>query len=217
MDDLQNQDLVDDQLLQDISGAAQDAADQAPAEEPAPLAPPPVAEPAADPAPIPAPVVDAEEATPEPVPAPIPAPLPAPEVIESPEETKVPSVHDLGLLDKDKEEASDDTKEEATPVAMPSSISLTEDAGATPEDEELNSLKKQALEQLSPLLGNLDLPPEQKFDTYMEVIRASDDKNLVQPAFEAAKAIVDEDKKAQALLDVVNEVNYLTQDHKDSA
>ena len=48
----------------------------------------------------------------------------------------------------------------------------------------------------------------------MEILRASDDKSLVQPAFEEAQKIDDEDKKAQALLDVVNEVNYLTQDHE---
>ena len=76
-------------------------------------------------------------------------------------------------------------------------------------------VKQQALQQLSPLVSHLDLPADQKFDTYMEIIRASDDKTLVKPAFEAAQAIEGEDKKAQALLDIVNEVNYLTQDHSD--
>jgi hypothetical protein len=47
----------------------------------------------------------------------------------------------------------------------------------------------------------------------MEIIRASDDKSLIQPAFDVAQLIEDEDKKAQALLDVVNEINYLTQGH----
>ncbi len=44
----------------------------------------------------------------------------------------------------------------------------------------------------------------------MSIIRAGDDKSLIKPAFDAAQQITDEDKKAQALLDVVNEVNYLT-------
>jgi hypothetical protein len=86
--------------------------------------------------------------------------------------------------------------------------------GGTGDDEELMDVKHEALEELSPLVNNLDLPPEQKFDTYMEILRASDDKTLVKPALEAAKAIEDDDKRAQALLDVVNEVNYLTQDHE---
>ncbi len=80
-------------------------------------------------------------------------------------------------------------------------------------DDDLMGVKQAALEQLSPLVDHLDLPPEQKFDTYMEILRASDDRALVQPAFDEAQKIEDEDKKAQALLDVVNEVNYLTQDH----
>lgn len=95
------------------------------------------------------------------------------------------------------------------PVPTPSFDSIPAGSG---DDDELMSVKQKALEQLSPLVSHLDLPADQKFDTYMEIIRASDDKTLVQPAFDAAQAIEDEDKKAQALLDVVNEVNYLTQD-----
>ncbi len=86
--------------------------------------------------------------------------------------------------------------------------------GVGGSEDGLMSVKQRALEQLSPLVDHLDLPPEQKFDTYMEILRASDDKSLVQPAFDIAQKIEDEDKKAQALLDVVNEVNYLTQDHE---
>lgn len=86
-------------------------------------------------------------------------------------------------------------------------------SSSTGDEDELMSVKQKALEQLSPLVDHLDLPPEQKFDTYMEILRASDDKALVQPAFDVAQQIDDDDKRAQALLDVVNEVNYLTQDH----
>lgn len=107
----------------------------------------------------------------------------------------------------------DDETEEETPAvvqAAPEVGGVTGDGS----DEELMTVKQAALEQLSPLVDHLDLPPDQKFDTYMEILRASDDKSLVQPAFEEAQKIDDEDKKAQALLDVVNEVNYLTQDHE---
>lgn len=104
----------------------------------------------------------------------------------------------------------------STPVAPPATVNQSQPAtsGTTESDDQLMQIKQQALEQLSPLVDHLDLPADQKFDTYMEILRASDNKDLVQPAFEVAQTIEDEDKKAQALLDVVNEVNYLTQDHQ---
>ena len=45
----------------------------------------------------------------------------------------------------------------------------------------------------------------------MMMIQASDNQDLVKDAFEAAQKISDEKEKAQALLDVVNEINYFTQ------
>jgi hypothetical protein len=47
------------------------------------------------------------------------------------------------------------------------------------------------------------------------MIQASDDQKLVKDAYEAAKQIPDEKARAQALLDVVNEINYFTQ-HNNS-
>lgn len=79
------------------------------------------------------------------------------------------------------------------------------------ESGDLLSLKQSALQELSPLLGHLDQTPEERFRTTMMMIQASDDQNLLQTAYEAAKAISDEKVRAQALLDVVNEINYFTQ------
>jgi hypothetical protein len=81
---------------------------------------------------------------------------------------------------------------------------------------DLLSIKQQALQQLSPLLGHLDQPPEERFRTTMMMIQASDDSNLLQAAYAAAQQIPDEKIRAQALLDVVNEINYFTQ-HDDGA
>ena len=77
--------------------------------------------------------------------------------------------------------------------------------------DELLDLKQQALQQLSPLLGHLEQSPEEKFRTTMMLIQASDNDSLLKQAFEAANAITDDKAKAQALLDVVNEINYFTQ------
>jgi hypothetical protein len=79
---------------------------------------------------------------------------------------------------------------------------------------DLIDIKQQALSQLSPLVGHLDQSPEEKFRTTMMMIQASDDQSLVRSAFEAAQQIQDEKARAQALLDVINEINYFTQ-HQD--
>lgn len=72
----------------------------------------------------------------------------------------------------------------------------------------LDQLKKTALEELRPLVGKLNLPPEDKFDTLLLIIRSTDDQSLLEPAHEAAKQIPDENKRAQALLDVIKEIDY---------
>lgn len=78
---------------------------------------------------------------------------------------------------------------------------------------DLLDIKQQALQHLSPLLGHLDQSPEEKFRTTMMMIQAADDQTLIKSAYEAAQAISDEKTRAQALLDIVNEINYFTQQH----
>ena len=81
----------------------------------------------------------------------------------------------------------------------------------------LLELKQSALHELSPLLGHLEQSPEEKFRTTMMMIQASDDHTMLQAAYDAARAITDEKVRAQALLDVVNEINYFTQANGGSA
>ena len=77
--------------------------------------------------------------------------------------------------------------------------------------EDLVDIKQQALQQLSPLVGHLDQNPEEKFRTLMMMIQASDDSSLIKDAYAAAQQLTDEKVRAQALLDVVNEINYFSQ------
>ena len=76
---------------------------------------------------------------------------------------------------------------------------------------ELSDLKRQALEQLSPLVHKLDQSPEDKYKTLMMMIQASDNQELLKEAYDTAQKIEDETVKAQALLNIVNEINYFTQ------
>lgn len=75
---------------------------------------------------------------------------------------------------------------------------------------DLASIKKDALEKLGPLVDKLEQTPEEKFKTIMMMIQASDDQTLVSKAYEVANSIPSETVKARALLDIINEINYFT-------
>lgn len=74
---------------------------------------------------------------------------------------------------------------------------------------DLDSIKQDALTELRPLVDKLNVSPEEKFDTYLLLLRSTDDKSLIGPAHEAARNIADEARRAQALLDVIKEIDYL--------
>ena len=97
---------------------------------------------------------------------------------------------------------------------LPAGLSSDADAHLPTEGQgdggELDGVKKSALEQLRPLIEKLDLEPADKFDKYLMMLRASDDPALIKPAFDAAQGISGEKEKAQALLDIINEINYIT-------
>ena len=110
-----------------------------------------------------------------------------------------------------------------TPIINPNDTTRTplnsvSSASDTPKSEtssfdtsrDLLEIKKRALQQLQPLVDRLDLSPEEKFNTTMMMIQASDDQSLINKAYDAAQKITDEKDKAQALLDIVNEINYFT-------
>lgn len=100
------------------------------------------------------------------------------------------------------------------------STATTPVAPAAPKSsnaDELLQIKQEAMNALSPLIDHLDQSPKDKFRTTMMMIQASDNDKLIPVAYEAAKAIEDEKERAQALLDVVNEINYFTQSDLDKA
>ena len=93
---------------------------------------------------------------------------------------------------------------------VPSSTPAPASSSSVSTDDLLD-IKQGALQQLTPLLGHLDQTPEEKFRTTMMMIQAADNQELLKNAYEAAQQIDDEKTRAQALLDVVNEINYFTQ------
>lgn len=79
---------------------------------------------------------------------------------------------------------------------------------------DLLNIKQQALQQLTPLVSHLDQTPKEEFRTTMMMIQATDNQDLIQKAFDAAQKIEDDKERAQAFLDIINEINYFTQHHE---
>jgi hypothetical protein len=100
------------------------------------------------------------------------------------------------------------------PVVVPAPVEMSApapDLASTPVvDSSLEAIKKDALTELRPLVDKLNLSPEDKFDTLLLIIRSTDDRTLVPQAHEAAKAIEDDTRRAEALLDVIKEIDYFS-------
>ena len=74
-------------------------------------------------------------------------------------------------------------------------------------DADLMKVKNDALKELAPLVEKLDKSAEEKFALYVNILENLNDKTMVEKMYEAAKGIVDEEKKAEALLKVVEILN----------
>lgn len=108
-----------------------------------------------------------------------------------------------------------DAPQAADPAPAPAASVPARAAASSVGSDDLLDIKQNALQQLTPLLGHLDQSPEERFRTTMMMIQASDNQDLLKDAYEAAQQIEDEKTRAQALLDVVNEINYFTQQGVD--
>jgi hypothetical protein len=143
------------------------------------------------------------------------------------------------MFGQDQDDAVNDFFGQQNGTPAPGSAGPVDDTAAVPQDQPVDSpapaddtpdptpvvtnddsshndlldIKQEALQALSPLVGHLDQTPEEKFRTTMMMIQAADDQTLLREAYDAAKQISDEKARAQALLDVVNEINYFTQQH----
>lgn len=113
----------------------------------------------------------------------------------------VPSA-DSPIAPLDAAQASDST---------PSSSADSDIMGSPDGTDDLLHIKQQALQQLTPLVDHLDQSPKEEFRTTMMMIQATDNQELVKKAFDAAQKIEDDKERAQAFLDIINEINYFTQ------
>ena len=117
----------------------------------------------------------------------------------------------FGASSDDSSDLASQSSSQASDTPQLDDSSATSAPPAKPANDDLIKIKQDALSELGPLVGHLDQTPEEKFRTTMMMIQAADDQSLVPKAFEAAKAITDDKTRAQALLDIINEINYFTQ------
>ena len=137
-----------------------------------------------------------------------------PMVIESPDGTTSTSLTASSTTPSFRQDTTTDSP--AAPVVTTPAPTATPAATDMASDD-LMSIKQDALQQLKPLVGHLEQTAEEKFRTTMMMIQASDDQSLIPTAYAAAKTIADDKVRAQALLDVVNEINYFTTQQANQA
>lgn len=107
-------------------------------------------------------------------------------------------------------------------LAQPAKPAKTKSESVTPpnvnplghnvDNGALGDIRLQVISELRPLVNRLDfLAPADKFDTLLLLIRTIDDSSLIPMAHQTAMAIPDEVKRAQALLDILKEIDFFTQ------
>ncbi|MEO8784779.1 MAG: hypothetical protein ABI221_00385 [Candidatus Saccharimonadales bacterium] len=130
----------------------------------------------------------------------------------SPDSGAVPSTDDAPQAEETPLLSQTATADEPdAPVATATTSDDDQETSLPPVDDDLIELKKQSLEELAPLVDHLDQTPEEKFRTTMMMIQATDNSSLIKDAHSAALKISDDKIRAQALLDIINEINYFTQ------
>jgi len=100
---------------------------------------------------------------------------------------------------------------------VPSFEMPTPTPAADTSSSDLDDIKLTALKELRPLMDKVELPAEEKFDTYLMLLRSTDDKTLIGPAHTAAQGIADEKRKAEALLEIIKEIDYLSRKDQPAA
>lgn len=103
------------------------------------------------------------------------------------------------------------------PMPPTTAAEMVQPAMPTPINNDLGGIKKEAITELRPLVEKLNLSVDEKFDIYLLILRSTDDTTLIAPAYAAARAITDETKRAQALLDIIKEIDYLSGAHQQTA
>lgn len=101
--------------------------------------------------------------------------------------------------------------EPATDTPQENESSDSAPVGEPVDHNKLAQMKQEAMSHLEPLVDHIDGTPEETFKTTMMMIQANDNHLLLDKALAAAQNIEDDKARAEALLDIINEINYFSQ------
>jgi hypothetical protein len=120
----------------------------------------------------------------------------------------------IPVNDTDDDQAASEPQQPTKSVSNDSkSTTVASPLSQAPDQNHLANLKQQALEHLEPLADHVGGTPEEIFKTTMMIIQNNDNHTLLEKALGAAKNIEDDKIRAKAMLDVINEINYFSQEN----
>lgn len=91
------------------------------------------------------------------------------------------------------------------PAPEPTPAPVAEVAPASSTQE----IKKAALRDLVPLLEKISMDPTQKFEIYRDIFNELKDYTVLEPAYRVARDIADENKRAEALIYLIEAINKM--------
>lgn len=130
-------------------------------------------------------------------------PAPAPSSVSDPLPETVPMMPDLPPVN---DPFSTDGPAPSPSISAPIPLEAQAEGDLDPA---LEAVKSRALDDLKPLMSRIELDSSDKFNLYLLMIQSSGDRSLLDPAYETAHSIEDEAKKAQALLDIIREIDRI--------
>ena len=101
------------------------------------------------------------------------------------------------------EDAIEGTPAAAAAVPEPESAAPVVATPVAPETD-VESVKTNMMRDLFPLMDQVDVDPERKWEIYKQMIDETGDTSMIGAAYEAVKGIEDEKIKAEALLYLIN-------------
>ena len=120
---------------------------------------------------------------------------PATEPIAPLESMNVPEINNFST-------DSGSNGEEAPATEQPSTETTTEPTNAA-------EVKKAALRDLFPLIGKININKSQKFNIYKDIFEELKDYSVLEPAYQAARGISEEEKRAEALLYLIEAIDKM--------
>lgn len=101
------------------------------------------------------------------------------------------------------------TTEDGVEMKAAEELAALEKMRRSTENSDWGAFKDGALRELSILIGRAELPPEKKFKICVEIIKNGGDRTVLRTAYQAALNIPNTQKKAEALITIVDIIDDL--------